>query len=155
MVEADLKSKMIYRYLGRTGLRVSVLSYGNYVNSHKEDTQELTTKSVKKCLDYGVNFFDTAEAYGHGIAETVLGKAFKELAIKREEIVVSTKIFFFWDKEGINVNDSGLSRKHIIEGLKNSLKRLQLNYVDIVFAHRPDNETPLEETCRAFSWVID
>lgn len=85
----------------------------------------------------------------------MLGNSFKELAVKREEIVVSTKIFWFSEQKGITVNHVGLSRKHIIEGLKGSLKRLQLDYVDIVFAHRPDKTVPLEETCRAFSWLID
>lgn len=103
------------------------------------------------CFEAGVNFYDTAEIYGDGHAETLMGKAFKELALKREELVVSTKIF----KIGPGVNDTFLSRKHIIEGLNNSLKRLQLDYVDVVFCHRPDYETPLEETCRAMHSVIE
>ena len=94
-MEQDLKKNMEYRYLGNTGIQVSILSYGNYINSHDEKAQELTTQSIKKCLDYGINFFDTAEGYGHGTAETLLGVAFKELGVKREEIVVSTKIFFY------------------------------------------------------------
>lgn len=112
---------------------------------------------MKRCLDYGVNFIDTAEGYGHGNAEVMLGNSIKELNLKREEIVVSTKIFFYGlgATEHITANFAGLSRKHIIEGLKASLKRLQLSYVDVVFAHRPDHDTPLEETCRAFSWCID
>jgi aryl-alcohol dehydrogenase-like predicted oxidoreductase len=111
---------------------------------------------LKRCIEHGINFLDTAEGYGHGVAETLLGNSIKELGLKREEIVVSTKIFFFADdKDHIKANHKGLSRKHIIEGLKNCLKRLQLDYVDVVFAHRPDLETPLEETCRAFSWCID
>lgn len=84
-----------------------------------------------------------------------MGNAFKELKVRREDLVVSTKLFFFKDKDGINVNNTGLSRKHIIEGMRKSLKRLSLDYVDIVFAHRPDVDCPLEETCRAFSWLID
>ena len=101
-------------------------------------------------MEYGVNYFDTAEYYGYGQAEILLGNAFKELNVKREEIVVSTKIFRIKD-----INQVGLSRKHVIEGTKNSLKRLQLDYVDIILAHRPDFDVPLEEICRAFSWVID
>jgi aryl-alcohol dehydrogenase-like predicted oxidoreductase len=116
----------------------------------------LTTESLRKCLEYGINFIDTAEGYGHGVAEIMLGNSIKELGLKREDLVISTKIFFFGGgDEHINVNFKGLSRKHIIEGLKNCLKRLQLTYVDVVFAHRPDFDTPLEETCRAFSWLID
>lgn len=93
------------------------------------------------------------------MAEVYLGQAFKDLNVRREDIVVSTKIFFgtegFWDKDPTKVNSIGLSRKHIIEGARNSLKRLQMDYVDIIYAHRADEETPLEEVCRAFSWLID
>jgi len=137
MVEAN-KNNMIYRYLGNTGIKVSVLSYGNFVNSDTAEAEELTTNSIKRCLEYGINFFDTAEGYGHGSAEILMGKAFKSLAVKREQIVVSTKIFFFGSKPGINVNDKGLSRKHVIEGALNCIKRLQLDYVDVIYAHRPD-----------------
>lgn len=125
------------------------------------------TESVKRCLEHGINFIDTAEMYGFGEAEAVLGKSLKDLGVKREELVISTKLFWgatenvtsamaqFGYYGGMGLNSVGLSRKHIIEGTKASLKRLQLDYVDILFAHRPDIYTPLEETCRAFSWVID
>ena len=141
-------SKMEYRYLGPTGLRVSVVSWGNWVNNSSD---KLTVDSVKFCLEHGINFFDTAEVYGLGAAEISLGKAFKELGVQREKIVVSTKIY----KCGLDPNDSFLSRKHIIEGIRNSLKRLQLDYVDVIFCHRYDRYTPLEETCRAMNWVIN
>ena len=97
-----------------------------------------TVECVKTSLEHGVNFFDTAEVYGMGKAETTLGKAFKELNVPREKIVVSTKIF----RNGQDPNDSFESRKHIIEGVKLSLKRLQLDYVDVVFCHRFDRYTP-------------
>ena len=141
-------TKMEYRYLGNTGLRVSVLSYGNWCD-HDDDKR--TIECVKSSLEHGVNFFDTAEIYGLGVAETSLGKALKELNVPREKIVVSTKIF----KNGNDPNDTFQSRKHIVEGLKKSLKRLQLDYVDIVFCHRYDRITPLEETCRAMNFVIN
>ena len=141
-------SKMEYRYLGPTGLRVSVVSWGNWVNNAND---QLTVDSVKFCLEHGINFFDTAEVYGLGGAETSLGKALKQLNVQREKIVVSTKIY----RCGMDPNDSFLSRKHIVEGLRNSLKRLQLDYVDVVFCHRYDRYTPLEETCRAMNWVIN
>jgi len=147
----DKKKEMEYRYLGNSGLRVSILSFGNWLNSDKDENYELTRDAIKKCVEYGVNFFDTAEIYGTGQAEISMGKAFKELGLKREDLVVSTKLV----KCGNGVNDCMLSRKHLIEGLKNSLKRLQLDYVDVVFCHRPDNETPLEETVRTMSWFID
>ena len=151
MVEADLKKHMEYRFLGNTGLKVSVLSYGNWVNSDKDDDIQITIDAVKRCFDYGVNFFDTAEIYGAGNAEIAMGKALKALGVERKDYVVSTKLI----KCGNGVNDVMLSRKHIIEGLTNSLKRLDLDYVDVVFAHRPDRETPLEETCRAFDHLIN
>lgn len=110
-------------------------------------------------MEYGVNFFDTAEIYSKGRAEVLLGQALKDLNVRREDVVVSTKLFFgtkgFWDKDPNKVNAVGLSRKHIIEGTKNSLKRLQLDYVDIIYAHRYDEDVPIEEVARAFSWVID
>ena len=112
---------------------------------------------MKACFAKGVNYFDTAEEYLSGRSETFLGNALKALDVPRKDYVVSTKLF--WGNFGVNhfdgINDLGLSRKHIIEGLRASLKRLQLDYVDIVFAHRADWNTPLEETVRAFSWCID
>ena len=141
-------SKMEYRYLGNSGLLVSVLSFGTWVNN---DDEKLVEDSVKVALENGVNFFDTAEIYGLGKAEIALGKAFKKLNVQREKIVVSTKIYYI----GQDPNDSFQSRKHIIEGIKNSLKRLQLDYVDVIFSHRYDMTTPIEETCRAMNYVID
>ena len=142
------KTKMEYRYLGSTGLKVSVLSYGNWC---EHDDDKRTVECVKTSLEHGVNFFDTAEIYGLGIAETTLGKALKELNVPREKIVVSTKIY----KNGNDPNDTFQSRKHIVEGVRQSLKRLQLDYVDVVFCHRYDKFTPLEETCRAMNFVIN
>ena len=141
-------SKMEYRYLGNSGLRVSVLSYGN-ASGHEDD--KISVECIKTCLEQGINFFDTAEGYGQGKAEISLGKALKELNVPREKIVVTTKIF----RGGPDPNDAFESRKHIIEGVKLSLKRLQLDYVDVVFCHRYDRQTPLEETCRAMNFVID
>ena len=140
--------KMEYRHLGNSGLRVSVLSYGNWANN---DNADLTYESVKLCLENGINFFDTAEVYGLGKGEINLGKAIQKLNIPREKIVVSTKIY----RIGDDPNDSFLSRKHIMEGLKNSLKRLQLDYVDILYCHRYDMRTPLEETCKAMNDLIE
>ena len=139
---------MEYRYLGNSGIPVSVLSFGNFVNNMDDS---FTVDCVKLALSKGVNFFDTAEAYGFGKGEETLGKAFKALKVPREKIVVSTKIY----KIGPDPNDGFLSRKHIIEGLRNSLKRLQLDYVDVVFAHKYDMHTPLEEVCRAMNYCIN
>jgi len=142
---------MEYRYLGNSGLKVSVLGFGNWLNSNTPENYEITRDAIKLCFDSGINFFDTAEIYGAGEAETQMGRAFKELGLRRESMVVSTKIF----KCGNGINDTFLSRKHIIEAMRNSLARLQLDYVDVVFCHRPDYETPLEETCRAMHWLIE
>jgi len=106
---------------------------------------------MKEAFDLGCNFFDNAEVYGSGEAEKVMGKCIKELKVDRSELVISTKIF--WGGKG--VNQRGLSRKHIIEGTKASLARLQLEYVDLLFCHRPDPDTPMEETVRAMDFVIN
>jgi len=108
-------------------------------------------KCMKEAYDAGCNFFDNAEVYGGGEAEKVMGECLKKLNVDRSELVVSTKIF--WGGKG--VNQRGLSRKHVIEGMKAALGRLQLEYVDLVFCHRPDPETPMEETVRAMDYVIN
>lgn len=142
---------MEYRFLGNTGLKVSVLGYGNWVNSNDEKAQERTTQMVRKCYELGVNFFDTAEAYGFGEAERQFGVALRSLNAPREELVISTKIFF----GGLGVNQRGTSYKHVIEGVNRSLKNLGYDYVDVIFAHRHDQDTSMEETCRAFNQVIE
>jgi voltage-dependent potassium channel beta subunit len=106
---------------------------------------------MKAAYDHGVNFFDNAEAYASGAAEVVMGNVIRRAGWKRSDLVISTKIF--WGGPG--PNDGGLSRKHIVEGVNASLKRLQLDYVDLVFCHRPDPNTPVEETVRAMNHVID
>jgi len=141
-------SKMEYRYLGNSGLRVSVVGFGNWVNNLNDES---TKECFKKALENGINFFDTAEIYGHGAGEKSFGKVIKELNIPREKIVISTKIW----QIGFDPNDGFLSRKHICEAIKNSLKRLQLDYVDVVFCHKFDSVTPLEETCKSMNWVIN
>lgn len=148
-MENTTQPKMIYRYLGNSGLKVSVMSWGNWINTKNEN--DITYETVKIAYEGGINFFDTAEIYGMGEGEISLGNALKKLNAKRSDLVISTKIF----KCGTGVNDSFLSRKHIIEGVNNSLKRLQLDYVDVVFCHRPDMNTPLEETCRSMDWIIN
>lgn len=143
---------MMYRYLGKTGMKVSVIGVGN-MNFNKDTTEfvEDCFKCVSKALEKGINFFDTAEWYGTGGAETVLGKALTRTKCPRKDFVLSTKVFSC----GSGVNDLLLSRKHIIEGVTASLARLQVDYADILFAHRYDAYTPMEETCRAFNWLID
>ncbi len=142
---------MDYRYLGRSGLQVSALSLGGWVTWGNQIDTDLTYECMVAAHEAGVNFFDTAEVYAGGKSEIAMGNAIKRAGWKRSDLVLSTKIS--WGGEG--VNDKGLSRKHIIEGLDASLARLQLTYVDLVFCHRPDIHTPIEETVRAMTHVIN
>ncbi|CAI5534912.1 unnamed protein product [Closterium sp. Naga37s-1] len=112
---------------------------------------ELAKRLLRRCYEAGVNFFDNAEVYANGKAEEIFGQAVRELGWRRSEIVVSTKIF--WGGQG--VNEKGLSRKHIVEGVRASLRRLGMEYVDLLYCHRPDASTPIEETVRAMNHVID
>lgn len=145
---------MIYRNLGNSGLKVSVLSFGNWVTGHDEKEERNQIDIIKKAYEHGVNYFDTAEGYGFGVGERLMGKALKELNANRSDIVVATKIFFSRKPSPDPLNNNGLSRKHIMEAMSNSLKNLELEYVDIVFCHRPDYETPLEEVVRAMSDLV-
>ena len=129
MVESiDKKSLMEYRYLGNTGIKVSVIGFGNMIVNHNGDPQKTTNELVKKCLEYGVNYFDTAEFYDEGNAETYLGQAFKDLKVKRSDIVVSTKLMFgsgrIFNPTPPAPTLTGLNRKHVIEGALRSLQKL-------------------------------
>ncbi len=142
---------MEYRRLGSAGLKVSALSYGAWLTFGTQIGEDVAYELMKTAYDAGVNFFDNAEVYAGGEAEVVMGKVIKRAGWKRSDLVLSTKIF--WGGSG--PNDIGLSRKHIVEGVDAALQRLQTNYVDLVFAHRPDIYTPIEETVRAFNLVIN
>jgi voltage-dependent potassium channel beta subunit len=146
-----METTMEYRYLGKSGLQVSALSLGAWVTYGGQVGEEIAYQCMEAAIKAGVNFFDNAEAYADGEAETVMGKVIKKAGWKRSDLVISTKIF--WGGRG--PNDSGLSRKHVIEGTLASLERLQLEYVDLIFCHRPDIHTPIEETVRAMSYLID
>jgi len=141
---------MEYRRLGKAGLKVSALSLGAWVTYGGQVGEDVARTCMAAAYEAGVNFFDNAEAYAGGNAEIVMGNVIKQLGWRRESIVVSTKIF--WGGDG--PNDTGLSHKHIIEGANNALRRLQLDYVDLIFCHRPDPNTPIEETVRAMDIVI-
>ncbi|MGB9790878.1 MAG: potassium channel beta subunit family protein [Thermotoga caldifontis] len=136
---------MEYRKVGKWGLKVSELSLGSWITFGNQLDFESAKTLVKRAFDAGINFFDTAEAYASGIAESMLGEIFK--SFRRSDLVVSTKIF--WGGNG--PNDRGLSRKHLLEGTWASLKRLQMDYVDILYCHRPDPEVPMEEIV----WTMD
>ncbi|OLE75187.1 alcohol dehydrogenase [archaeon 13_1_20CM_2_54_9] len=141
---------MNYRRLGSAGLKLSELSLGAWVTYGGQVGEEVAVKCMSRAYDAGVNFFDNAEAYAHGNAETVMGNVIKKLGWRRESIVVSSKVF--WGGEG--PNDRGLSRKHIFEACRNSLRRLQFDYLDLFFCHRPDPNTPIEETVRAMDDLV-
>ena len=141
---------MNYRRLGSAGLKLSELSLGSWVTYGGQVGEEVAVKCMSIAYDNGVNFFDSAEAYADGKAEVVMGNIFKKLGWARESIVVSSKVF--WGGDG--PNDKGLSRKHIFEACRKSLKRLQLDYLDLFFCHRPDPNTPIEETVRAMDDLV-
>jgi voltage-dependent potassium channel beta subunit len=131
---------MHYRRLGRSGLKISEISLGSWVTFGSQIEEKMAKDLILKAFDQGVNFFDNADIYARGKAESVMGKAIKDLP--REEIVISSKVF--WPTmEG--PNGRGLSRKHITESIEQSLKRLNLDYVDLYFCHRFDPDTPIEE----------
>ena len=142
---------MNYRRLGRSGLKVSELSFGSWVTYGNQLDAGAARECMAAAWHRGVNFFDNAEVYANGRAEEIMGQAIRELGWKRSDIVLSTKLF--WGGPG--PNDKGLSRKHIVEGTKASLKRLDTDYVDLIYCHRPDLCTPIEETVRAMNYVID
>jgi len=141
---------MNYRRLGNSGLKLSELSLGAWVTYGGQVGEEVAVKCMSRAFDAGVNFFDNAEAYASGNAETVMGNVIKKLGWQRDDLVISSKVF--WGGDG--PNDKGLSRKHIFEACQRSLKRLQLEYLDLFFCHRPDPNTPIEETVRAMDDLV-
>ncbi len=142
---------MQYRHLGKSGLEISALSLGAWVTMGGQIDEDASLGCMQAAYDAGVNFFDNAESYAHGNAEVVMGNVIRKTGWKRSDLVISTKIF--WG--GHKPNQTGLSRKHIIEGAKASLARLQMDYVDLLFCHRPDIYTPIEETVRAMNYLVD
>ena len=142
--------KMEYRFLGRSGLKVSAFSLGAWVTFGQQIGEDIANDCMLAAYEAGVNFFDNAEAYAGGKAETVMGKVIKKAGWKRSDLVISTKIF--WGGKG--PNNTGLSRKHLVEGVNASLQRLQMEYVDLLFCHRPDLYTPVEETVWTMNQII-
>jgi len=152
-VESKFDPKdMVFRHLGPTGLKVSVLSLGGWLTYGGTQKGSIVKDCLQAAWDHGINFFDTAEIYSNGECEIEMGTALKELAWPRDEYVLSTKVFFGTGRK--EPNTRGLSRKHVVEGLKSSLTRLQQPYVDIVLAHRPDIGTPMKEIVEGFTQVI-
>lgn len=149
---------MQYNLLGSTGIKVSLFGMGTmgFEDSKRKD---LYFDLIQRSFDKGINFFDTAEAYCGNLSEELLGEGLEKLKIPRSDIVISTKLFYgkgyAHPHSNQNINSLGLSRKHLIEGALASLKRLRTDYIDVLFCHRYDPDTPLEETCRAMNWLIE
>jgi aryl-alcohol dehydrogenase-like predicted oxidoreductase len=141
---------MDFRYLGNSGLKVSEISYGNWLTHGSQVENEQAKACVKAALEAGITTFDTADVYANTKAETVLGEALE--GVRRESLEILTKVY--WPTGPGGPNDAGLSRKHIHESINASLKRLKTDYVDVYQAHRYDTETPLEETMEAFADVV-
>jgi aryl-alcohol dehydrogenase-like predicted oxidoreductase len=141
---------MEFRHLGRSGLKISSITYGNWLTHGSQVENDVATQCVRAALDAGITSFDTADAYANGAAESVLGEALK--GERRESLEIFTKVY--WPTGPKGHNDVGLSRKHIAESVDLSLTRLQTDYVDLYQAHRFDTETPLEETMQAFAQVV-
>ena len=140
---------MEHRHLGRSGLKVSEIAYGNWITHGSQVEEDAAVACVAAALDEGITTFDTADVYARTKAEEVLGKALH--GVRRESVEICTKVFW---PTGPGPNDRGLSRKHITESAHNSLRRLQTDYIDLYQAHRYDHETPLEETLRAFDDLV-
>ena len=141
---------MNYRRLGKTGLKVSELSYGSWVTFSFQVGLDDASELMKLAYENGVNFFDNAEAYASGESEIIMGKVLKNHGWSRDSYVISSKVFWGGEKP----TQRGLSHKHVIDACNNALKRLQLDYLDLYFCHRPDPETPIEETVRAMHTLV-
>ncbi|MCW2523473.1 MAG: aldo/keto reductase [Frankiales bacterium] len=141
---------MRFRYLGNSGLKISEITYGNWLTHGSQVENEIAAQCVQAALDAGISTFDTADVYANTAAEAVLGDALK--GERRESLEIFTKVY--WPTGPRGHNDTGLSRKHILESINGSLTRLQTDYVDLYQAHRFDTETPLEETMQAFADIV-
>jgi voltage-dependent potassium channel beta subunit len=143
---------MQYRKLGNTGIQISALSLGSWITFGKQIEDNISEKLMSVAYDAGINFFDNAEIYARGQSEIVMGKALKNLNGPRSSYMVSSKVFFGYETD--KPNQRGLSRKHVIEGCDAALKRLQVDYIDLFFCHRPDKNTPILETVQAMNTLI-
>lgn len=142
---------MEYRRLGKTGIRVSEIALGAWLTFGAAVDEETTRACVRTAVDHGINFFDNADVYAGGEAERVMGKVIRDLGLRRQDLVLSSKAFWPMTE---NVNDRGLSRKHLFESVENSLRRLGTDYLDLYFCHRYDPETTVEEVVRAMDDLI-
>lgn len=147
---------MQYRRLGRAGLQVSELSLGSWVTYHNQVDTKAATEMLAAAFDAGINFFDNAEVYAQGQSEVVMGQAFKALGWNRLDYIVSSKYFWGLARDGVTTTNrkDTLNRKYLMQAVDGSLKRLQLDHIDLIYCHRPDPHTPIEETVWAMSDII-
>ena len=145
---------MEYRRMGKTGLQLSVLSFGSWVTFHKQIQSGIADELMGIAYDNGINFFDNAEVYALGESEKMMGGILKRKAWERSSYVLSSKVFFGWRGKANKPNQSGLSRKHIIEACHEALQRLQTDYLDLYFCHRPDKNVPIEEVVWSMNILI-
>mgnify|MGYP001796357380 CR=1 FL=1 len=144
---------MQYRRLGKSGLQLSALSFGSWVNFHNQLEVSAAEECMTAAYNAGVNFFDNAEAYANGQSEEIMGRVLKKAGWRRDSYCVSSKVFF-GAVDGPSPTQRGLSRKHVVEACHQACERLQVDYLDLYFCHRPDPETPIEETVRAMDDLI-
>ncbi len=145
---------MEYRRLGKSGLQLSVLSFGSWVSFHKQIDDSIADELMGIAYDHGINFFDNAEVYALGESEKMMGRVLHKKNWDRTSYTVSSKVFFGWRGKNNKPNQHGLSRKHIIEACNEALQRLQVEYLDLFFCHRPDKNVPVEEVVWAMNHLI-
>jgi voltage-dependent potassium channel beta subunit len=145
---------MEYRYMGRTGLQLSTLSFGSWVTFHKQIKDNSADELMGIAYDNGINFFDNAEVYALGESEKMMGRVLKEKNWDRTSYVLSSKAFFGWRGKNNKPNQTGLSRKHLTEACHEALQRLQTDYLDLYFCHRPDKAVPIEEVVQTMNTLI-
>jgi voltage-dependent potassium channel beta subunit len=146
---------MEYRKMGRTGLQLSALSFGSWVTFHKQINDGIADELMGIAYDNGINFFDNAEAYALGESEKMMGRVLKSKGWDRTSYVLSSKAFFGWRGKNNKPNQTGLSRKHLTEACHEALHRLQTDYLDLYFCHRPDKSTPIEEVVLTMNTLIN
>ncbi len=145
---------MEYRRLGKSGLQLSVLSFGSWVTFHKQINDSSADELMSIAYDNGINFFDNAEAYALSESEKMMGRIFKSKSWDRTSLVISSKVYFGWRGKENKPNQTGLSRKHITEACNEALQRMQLDYLDLFFCHRPDKNVPIEEVVWTMNTLI-
>lgn len=146
---------MLYRYMGKTGLQLSVLSFGSWVTFHKQIDDTVVDELMGIAYDAGINFFDNAEVYALGKSEEMMGRVLKKKNWDRTSYVVSSKAYFGWRGKENKPNQTGLSRKHLTEACHEAMQRLQVDYLDLFYCHRPDKNVPIEEVVLTMNTLIN